>query len=97
MKNIKNIEKVDSMLTPRGSESPDHFIIYTDTQTIFISYDKPIVIKGNDGKIKLDINNWKYSQTTIKYRNQFLNENQVTTKKKIASGEYELADLSKLI
>jgi hypothetical protein len=45
-------------------------------------------------KTSLDRSKWDYSQTTGKYRNQFLGETKKETEAKIASGEYELIDLN---
>lgn len=46
-------------------------------------------------EVTLDEKYWDYSTTTGKYRNQFLGEGIEDTRKKIASGEYKLADLNK--
>lgn len=70
------------------------YIIKSDGVRIFQSYLSIIAIK--EGKmVILDKNDWDYSRTTGKYRNQFLNENKATTEKKIKSGEYYTADLNK--
>ncbi len=45
-------------------------------------------------EITLDKDFWDYSTTTGKYRNQFLGEGIEETRKKIASGEYKLANLN---
>lgn len=45
-------------------------------------------------EITLDEKYWNYSTTTSKYRNQFLGETTDETRKKIASGEYRLANLN---
>ena len=42
----------------------------------------------------LDINNWDYSPTTSRYRNQFLGENRKETEKKIKSKQYKMVDLN---
>jgi len=54
------------------------------------------IITTNDGeyKVTLDRDNWDYSRTTGKYRNEFLREGIADTRKKIKSGEYALADLN---
>lgn len=46
-------------------------------------------------KIYLDENYWNYSNTTGRYRNQFLNETIRETQAKIKSGEYMLVNLNK--
>ena len=65
---------------------------------MFQSYDSIIAVKINmDNEkdyIMLDKTYWDYSRTTGKYRNQFLGEDIKTTRKKIKSGEYRLADLN---
>ena len=45
-------------------------------------------------RVYLDESDWDYSVTTGKYRNQFLGEGIAETRKKIASGEYKLANLN---
>jgi hypothetical protein len=57
------------------------------------SYGVNIALRAADGKVTLDVNNWNYSTTTGKHRNAFLGESVAATRAKIASGEYELADL----
>ena len=81
-----------------GRDIPNQFIITTEDRKIFQSYDSIIAVKINMGNekdyIMLDKTYWDYSRTTGKYRNQFLGEDIKTTKKKIKSGEYILADLN---
>lgn len=93
-----NMTKVKNMESKRGNTVANQFIIETDTGIFFQSYSTIIAKKqfftGGESKIILDINNWNYSKTTSKYRNIFLNEDTATTKNKIASGEYILADLN---
>lgn len=63
----------------------------------FQSYDSIIarkVYKNGLVEITLDKYYWNYSVTTGKYRNIFLDEDKKTTEKKIASGEYKLANLN---
>jgi hypothetical protein len=81
-----------------GRDIPSQFIITTEDRKIFQSYDSIIAVKINmDNEkdfIMLDKTYWDYSRTTGKYRNQFLGEDIKTTRKKIKSGEYRLADLN---
>tara|TARA_R100001460_G_scaffold65447_1_gene105781 strand:- start:635 stop:928 length:294 start_codon:yes stop_codon:yes gene_type:complete len=81
-----------------GRDIPNQFIITTEDRKIFQSYDSIIAVKINmDNEkdyIMLDKTYWDYSRTTGKYRNQFLGEDIKTTRKKIKSGEYRLADLN---
>lgn len=91
------LANVENMTSPRGNrEVPNQFIIYTEAGTYFKSYASIIAFKPRGGgKVVLDENKWNYSTTTGKYRNQFLGEGIEETRKKIASGEYVLADLNK--
>jgi len=81
-----------------GRDIPNQFIITTEDREIFQSYDSIIAVKINmDNEkdyIMLDKTYWDYSRTTGKYRNQFLGEDIKTTRNKIKSGEYRLADLN---
>lgn len=53
---------------------------------LFQSYASPIALKYLG--ITAIFENWDYSKTTGKYRNQFLNDTKAETQKKIDSGEY---------
>lgn len=81
--------KVENMTSPRGREVPNQFIIYTDEGTYFQSYNSIIAFIPNEGKIELGTD-WDYSQTTGKYRNQFLNETKKETEQKLKDGTYIL-------
>lgn len=85
--------KVRNMKSSNGNDIPNQFIIETPEGIYFQSYQSTIAV-NNDGKITIDVNNWDYSTTTGKYRNQFLGEGIAETRKKIESGEYKLADLN---
>ena len=87
-------DKVQNMTSNKGNKIANQFIIYTDTGSIFQSYNSTIV-KIDSGKIYLDESKWNYSTTTGKYRNIFLNEKKKDTENKIKSGEYILTDLNK--
>jgi len=87
--------KVQNMQSSRGNDVPNQFEIDTDEGTFFQSYASMIAFRSNrDGKVYLDLNKWDYSVTTGKYRNQFLGEGIAETRKKIASGVYELVELN---
>lgn len=77
---------------------PNQFIIHAKTAkgsiSLFQSYEKVIAMRDEHGQITLDNCYWDYSNTTGKYRNQFLGENIAETRKKIKSGEYKLDDLN---
>lgn len=82
------------IFTEEGRGANGNFII----KEVFQSYDSVIAEKivwtGAKTEVTLDANKWNYSRTTGKYRNQFLNEGIEETRKKIASGEYKLANLN---
>jgi len=86
--------KVRNFESPRsGRPVANQFIITHNGYAYFQSYDT-IIVKLGKGKVVLDENAWNYSKTTGKYRNEFLGESIAETRKKIESGEYELADLN---
>ena len=87
-------DKVQNMTSKKGNKIANQFVIYTDTGSIFQSYNSTIV-KIDSGKTYLDKNTWDYSKTTGKYRNIFLNGSKKDTEEKIKSGEYILTDLNK--
>jgi len=86
--------KVQNMTNSNGRSVPNQFIISDKCSIYFQSYSSVIAQKKN-GKITLDRDDWDYSKTTGKYRNQFLGEGIADTRKKIESGEYKLANLNK--
>ena len=89
--------KVQNMTNSNGNKVANQFIIFDSEFTAFQSYNS-IIVKTvfEDGKrvVYLDENTWDYSRTTGKYRNLFLGETKKETEKKIASGEYKLANLN---
>jgi len=99
--------KVKNMTGKNGNSVPNQFIIETTEKRghggelfdydvkYFQSYNSIIIKKCKfDNKVYLDKNNWDYSRTTGKYRNQFLGETKKETQAKIDSGEYVLTDLN---
>ena len=68
-------------------------VIADNGDEFFQSYDS-IIVKKSNGKIYLDETYWNYSNTTSKYRNQFLDETTKETQAKINNGTYELVDLN---
>ena len=81
--------KVENMTSSRGREVPNQFIIYTDEGTYFQSYNSIIAFIPKEGKTEIGTD-WDYSQTTGKYRNQFLNETKKETEQKLKNGTYIL-------
>lgn len=88
--------KVRNMVSDRGNDIANQFIIEGDDWTVFQSYRSVIAKKMYDGsnKIFIDKNYWDYSSTTGRYRNKFLGETKKETQAKIDSGEYILTDLN---
>ena len=91
---VKNMESYKGT----GDEVVNQFVITVDTDKgrvrLFQSYNSVIAMRDEDGKITLDESKWDYSQTTARYRNQFLCENTAETRRKIKEGIYQLADLN---
>ena len=85
--------KVENMTNSNGNKVAHQFKIYTPTAVYFQSYDT-IIAKIERGKVYIDSRKWNCSKTTSRYRNQFLEENQTATQRKIDSGEYILTDLN---
>lgn len=82
--------KVENMTSSRGNEIANQFIIRTDEGVFFQSYRSIIVFIPNDGSKTQLGQDWNYSVTTGKYRNDFLGEDKAKTKAKLDSGEYIL-------
>lgn len=98
-----NIPRIQNMTSQYGNTIANQFELYGvtaiingrhETGNVFQSYSPIIAFKSYDGRVFLDREKWDYSRTTGKYRNQFLRESKAETERKIASGEYELADLN---
>lgn len=85
------------MTGKNGNKIANQFIIFDSEFTAFQSYDS-VIVKTTfiDGErvTYLDERFWDYSETTSKYRNQFLGETTKEIKAKIDSGKYILADLN---
>ena len=75
--------KVENIINNNGNVVPNQFIIYEDNGDItFQSYDS-IICQIRDGALGYDKvvvfgSDWNYSTTTIKYRNQFLMDNDLS-------------------
>ena len=85
---------VYNMTSPNGNKVANQFEIDTQEGRYFQSYRSIIAFKDNKGQVFLDDYYWDYSRTTGKYRNIFLGEGIVETRKKIKSGEYKLKELN---
>lgn len=87
--------KVNNMTSNNGNSIANQFEIRTDKGVFFQSYNSIIAFIPYANKpTLLDAYYWDYSRTTGKYRNQFLGEGIVDTRKKIASKEYKLKNLN---
>jgi len=85
---------VQNMVSDRGNNIANQFIIRTNKGRYFQSYNSIIVFIDNNNKVFLDEYYWDYSRTTGKYRNNFLNEYIEETRNKIKNGEYKLKNLN---
>lgn len=87
---------VQNMKSSNGNDVPNQFIIKdnNNNKMYFQSYDVIVAIIGENEKTSLDEKYWKYSKTTIKYRNQFLGEDSSTIEKKVKDGIYKLENLN---
>ena len=76
--------------------SPNHCIVYNDIGTWFISYDSTIVFKANyNSNMKKRIylgDDWDYSRTTSKHRNNWMCESTQESRKKLQDGVYGTFD-----
>ena len=84
--------EITKMKSPKGNVVPNQYDIRIGNRRIFKSYDSIIVMIRNE-KVYLDTKYWNYSNTTGRYRNEFLGETTKETEIKIKSGEYVLTDL----
>jgi len=97
MKIESNNIKISNIKNSKGNNIPNQFIIYTPEATYFQSYNSIIVkttFENDERVVYLDENDWDYSKTTGKYRNQFLGETKKETEKKIKNGVYKLVNLN---
>ena len=85
--------KIENFTSSNGNKVPNQFRIYDNGKRYFQSYNSIIVMVEN-GKTYLDERSWDYSNTTGKYRNQFLNETKKETQAKIDAGIYTLTNLN---
>ena len=83
-----------NMKSSRGNKVPNQFIIWTDEEQFFQSYQTIIGKRDKKGNVFLDQNRWNYSVTTSKYRNQWLGMNTKEVKKAIDDGTIQLVNLN---
>lgn len=82
------------MISGKGNAIANQFIIKIDGTLYFQSYGSIIVKIEPNGNVYLDKHYWDYSNTTGKYRNQFLGETKKETVAKINDGTYKLINLN---
>ncbi len=88
--------KVRNMTSPRSGNPVANQFLITDEQGnhFFQSYGVLVAKEERGGLTLLDEKYYDYSNTTIKYRNQFLNLDSKEVKAKIKSGEILLTNLN---
>jgi len=92
---LTNIAKVENFKSFRsGNPIANQFKITLQNGTeVFQSYNSIVAVKVN-GLTFLDRTCWNYSNTTSRYRKEFLNEDTKTTKQKIKDDVYVLMNLN---
>ena len=93
-KRFKGFPVIKTMQSPSrsGGDMSNQVVIAFDNGSVFSSYGTLIAleIREKDGMKTYLTDNWDYSVTTGKYRNQFLGEGIKETIKKIADGTYKI-------
>lgn len=88
--------QVKNMKSPNGNKVANQFTIENGDKIYFQSYQSIIALKDfKKGVIYLDSYFWNYSNTTAKYRREFLGEGIEQTRQKIKNGVYKLTNLNK--
>jgi hypothetical protein len=70
---LNEIPQLENFQSSTGKKVANQFKVITNEGVFFKSYDTFIAAKLDDGRILLDFKSWDCSNTTSKYRNQFLN------------------------
>jgi hypothetical protein len=92
---LTNVAKVENFKSFRsGNPIANQFrITLQNGAEVFQSYNSIVAVKV-DGITFLDRTCWDYSNTTSRYRKEFLNEDTKTTKQKIKDDVYILMNLN---
>ena len=85
--------KVNNLLSSSGNKVANQFVIETDNKIFFQSYNSMIACVEK-GKIFLDPVYYKYSQTTSKYLNRFLNMNSKEVQEGLKNGLIQFKNLN---
>ncbi len=90
--------RVRNLKTDSGRDAVKQFIITDDYGTKYFQSCGSIIVMIKAGKVYLDKNYWLSSETTSKYRDQFLdlmgNASRKQTRTRVANSEYTLIDLN---
>jgi len=83
-KRLKGFKSIENL-------APNQTIVYFENGSLFQSYNSIIAVRlRTKAKETTYIGkDWEYSNTTGKYRNQYLGEDKKTTQSKIDSKEYK--------
>lgn len=90
MKSITRHSKTMPKIRPLA---PQHNVIHTSYGKYLTSYDSVIVFLPNDESTIYLGEDWNYSVTTLKYRNQFLNTTTKELEAKLASGSAKIVSM----
>jgi len=85
--------KVNNLLSSSGNKVANQFVIETDNKIFFQSYNSMIACVEK-GKIFLDPVYYKYSKTTSKYLNRFLNMNSKEVQEGLKNGLIQFKNLN---
>lgn len=86
--------QVEQMTSPRsGRAVANQFRLRDDAGNRYFQSYETIIVKISNGKVYLD-RAWECSNTTSRYRAEYLGETTAETRKKIESGEYIVTDLN---
>ena len=85
--------KVNNLLSSSGNKVANQFVIETNDEIYFQSY-KSIIALVTNGKIYLDPVFYKYSKTTSKYLNRFLNMNSKEVQDGLKNGTIQFKNLN---
>lgn len=85
--------KVRNMQSKNGNDMPNQFVITTKDGEYFQSYQTIICFVDNDRNIFLD-ESWDNTNTTNRFRCDYLGINKTQTLKRIASKDFTVMDLN---
>ena len=83
---------VENFFSESGYYIPNQYKVKTSNGIYFQSYNSVIAYIDNGGNVFLD-HDWERSNTTGRWRNEFLGENKRATLSKIMNGIYKIKRL----